>query len=164
MFLDFFSFLSSSLNLPSQSNSGICLEIVQFRTVFQQIPELKIENQEHIYLKFPSYSFILLSKLSTSSSSALLFQCFLPHMLQWNRIFISQFLISYAVGYIFHQQSVFLSQGMSPSTWRETKQKGQWFLHVFSASGTTVKQLIQVKVSLIFFIFCIIFWFKIYIR
>ena len=55
------------------------------------------------------------------------------------------------MGYIVHQQSDFLSHGISVSTCKETKQSGQWFLHVLSAWEIFFQQLVQIKDSFIFF-------------
>ena len=95
---------------------------------------------------------IYVSNNSTSSSSVLLFRWVFQHCLHWKCILSCQFLNSYFVGYIIHPQVVALSPGMSPSTWREIKQYGQWFLQVFAAWETAFPQWIHLKDSFIFFI------------
>ena len=115
---------------------------------FQKTPY----HNNSAYMKNFLYSLINLSKFSTSSSVALLFRCCFPHLAHWNNIFISELLILYMVGYISPLQIAFLSPGISLSTCKETKQKGQWFLHVLSAFSMILPQWMQANDSLIFFI------------
>lgn len=104
-----------------------------------------------LYSKNFLYFLINSSKLATSSSSVLLFRCFLWHFSHSNKIFIVQLARKYSVGYILPWQVVFLSPGISPSTCNEVKQWGQWFLHVFAAIGIGSQQFMQLNVSFIFF-------------
>jgi len=74
------------------------------------------------YSKYWRYFSVKKGSFSTSSSSALLFRCCLWHFSHSNKIFIFQLAIKYSLGYIFPWQVVFLSQGISQSTCKETKQ------------------------------------------
>jgi len=106
------------------------------------------------YLIYSSslYFLIYISSSSIQSSSALLFRWIFSHVLHCKHILRTQFLISYAMGYILHPQLVFLSPGILSSTCNETKQYGQWFLQVFAAWEIAFPQLMHVNDSLIFFI------------
>jgi hypothetical protein len=56
------------------------------------------------------------------------------------------------MGLIIPWHSLFLSHGISQSTWSDAKQCGQWFLHVLEAMGIACPHEMQVKLSFIFFI------------
>lgn len=90
------------------------------------------------------------TRFSKTSSSAILFRCCFWHCVHWKSILEPPAILkSNWIGFIIPWHVVFLSPGISPSTWSDVKQYGQWLRQVLAAGGTCLWQCTQTNHSLI---------------